>query len=56
MKENIKWHKAKRKANGHFQGVHIFWYYLFSESISYDPPTHPYLQFMQIEKTVRFNG
>ena len=52
-KENKKWHKAKREANGHFIGVHIFLYFLFSESIFCNPN---YLQFMQIEKNVRFNG
>ena len=56
FEENHKWHKAKREANGHFRGVRIFLYILFSDSIFYSPPTHPYLQFMQIEKTVRFNG
>ncbi len=35
------------------KGIHdackIFWSF-------YNPSTHPYLKFMQIEKTVQFNG
>ncbi len=42
--------------NSHFQGVRIFSQVLFAWSISYNPPTHLYFLFMQIEKTVRING
>ena len=50
---------TKRKANSQttiFQAyIFFFFHFLFSETIFYNPPTHPYLQFMQIEKNVRFN-
>ena len=47
---------VKTAENGHFQGVRIFSQMLFAWSISNNPPTHSYLLFMQIAKTVKING